>query len=332
MTARPLLPLAAAALLAAGLLAACGGSGPREAASPAASQFTFTDDRGERVSLPRRPRRVAAYEAPAAALWYLGIKPVAIFGSPSLTASPLLEGVDVTGVESLGEVYGEVNLERLAALAPDLIVTAFNPRDPGLLWGFKDADQQRKAQAIAPIVAIDGTRDPTAVIERFRELAGALGADVDAPALRAARERFDAAVAQLRAATAAKPGLRAVALGGFGEELYFAKPAAFPALRQFQQWGLDLAEPAGGANPFWEVTSWEEADRYPADLILYDTRAGALPLEELERKPTWRQLPAVRAGQLVAWQGQEDWSYQLYARDVERLAAAVRQARAGLVP
>jgi len=332
--------------LTAALLAACGAQ--RDAPSTADPQgvaastgatavsgeqegpWAFTDDRGVEVSLESRPRRVVAYETAASALWYLGIDPVGIFAVSPLAENPQLSGVDLSGIEPVGEVYGEINMERLAALRPDLIVTAFDPGEPEVASGFADVGQQEQAQAIAPIVAIDGTKSPTVVIGRFEELAEALGADLNTPELAAARDRFDEAVEELRAAVASKPGLRALAIGAY-DQLYFAKPAAFPALRQYQQWGLDLVEP-GGDNRFWDIVSFELADKYPADLILYDNRPVSLSLGDLAKIPTWRTLPAVEAGQLVGWEGHENWSFQLYAEDIELIAEAVKRADPDIVP
>jgi len=74
--------------------------------------------------------RIAAYTAPGAALLSFGIRPVAVFGNVPLV-DPLLEGLDLTGVESGGETYGEVNLEKLLVLGVELIVTAFDPNQDG---------------------------------------------------------------------------------------------------------------------------------------------------------------------------------------------------------
>lgn len=332
-TTRRGVAVGAIALVLGALVLAAFAGGTRATAAPATTEsgqaWTFRDDRGVRVSLDSRPLRIVAYETAASALWYLGIKPVGIFGSTSLTTSPLLEGVDTRGITSLGKVYGEINLEKLAALKPDLIVTAYSPKfNP--LWGFKDAKQQKTVQAFAPIVAINGIRLPTQVIGRYEALARSLGASLRTTKYVAARRSFNAAVAQLRVATKAKPGLLALAVGAYGDQLYFAKPVDFPALRQYRQWGLKMVVP-GGKDAFWEIVSFEQADKYPADLILYDTRAGALGPKELAKKPAWNLNPAVKAGQLVPWQGQEDWSYQLYTKDIKTLTRAVKRANPNLV-
>ena len=43
--------------------------------------------------------------------------------------------------------------------------------------------------------------------------------------------------------------------------------------------------------------SWENAGKFTADLILLDNRSTALQPKDLAAKPTWAQLPAVKAGQ-----------------------------------
>ena len=325
------------ALLLGALVLTAVGSGASAATSGGTSadaRWKFTDDRGNVVNRPSRPVRIVAYETTAAALFHLGIKPVAIFGSSAtpLSKSSLLAGVNTKGIVSLGATYGEINLERLAALKPDLIVTAFNPTFQPL-WGFKDAAQQKKVAGFAPIVAINGIRAPTTVIGRFKDLARALGANLKAPRLVAAQARFTAAVKDLRAATAAKPGLTALALGVYGDgKVYFAKPPDAPALRQYRQWGLRMVVP-GGSGSFWEIVSLEQIDKYPADLILWDNRPFALTPEKIgEATPTWKLLPAVKAGQLVPWQAQESWSYQVYSQQIRTLANAIKRANANVVP
>lgn len=77
--------------------------------------------------------------------------------------------------------------------------------------------------------------------------------------------------------------------------------------------------------------SFEQANKYPADLILYDTNPGAMTLDELDKVPTWRGLPAVKAGQLVEWQAIEDWNYPQYTKDIRRVIDGVRTANPRLV-
>lgn len=165
-----------AAAAAAGLLTACGSDATSNLAVPAAGPWTFTDDRGVEVTRPSRPSRIVTNDQAGAALTSLGIRPVGMFSSAPMDQNSILQGVDVAGIASLGEVYGEINVEKLAALAPELVVVPFDPRQDGPPLGFVDGPVQDQVQAIAPIAAIDGIKDPAQVLARFAELAAALGA------------------------------------------------------------------------------------------------------------------------------------------------------------
>nr|PZN41440.1 MAG: ABC transporter substrate-binding protein [Bacillota bacterium] len=343
---------AVALLLTAVALSACGpgaappaGTGPSpvgasEADGPSPSAPTgadtepwrFTDDRGVTVTLPRRPVRIVAQSTAAAALWDLGIRPVAVFGPqrrPDGSKEPEIGNVDLSAVESLGEQWGELDLEKLAALRPDLIVTTMY--QPPSLWYIPD-EVREKVEAIAPTVAIHVAGRPiTEVIDRFEELARALGADLSAPQVAAARQRFEQASASLREAIAAKPGLKAMFAGASLETLWVAVPSWYPDLLYFQQLGLDIVVPEQ-TDQFYEALSWEQALKYPADLILYDRRSYVVPPEELARKvPTWNQHPAVKAGQVGPWYATAAFSREGFAAIMEELAATIRQARADVV-
>ncbi|MCF6470147.1 hypothetical protein FAF44_17340 [Nonomuraea sp. MG754425] len=98
--------------------------------------------------------------------------------------------------------------------------------------------------------------------------------------------------------------------------------------------GLNIVSPErptereGG---FWEVLSWENADRYQAGVILVDARSQSMKIEETAAKPTWARLPAVRAGQLYPWHAAERYSYLGYAEVMEELVAELGRSRADVV-
>jgi iron complex transport system substrate-binding protein len=56
-------------------------------ASSGAGEWTYTDVLGKTVTLPARPVRIAANLVTAAALWDLGIRPVAVFELDRVSAS-----------------------------------------------------------------------------------------------------------------------------------------------------------------------------------------------------------------------------------------------------
>ncbi len=81
---------------------------PRARRYRAAGPWTFTDDRGVEVTRPSRPSRIATNDKAGAALTSLGVRPVGIFSSARMDQNPILNGVDVAGIQSLGDVYGEI--------------------------------------------------------------------------------------------------------------------------------------------------------------------------------------------------------------------------------
>lgn len=319
------------AVVASVLLGSCSSSSDMPSGSSSASPsgpWTFIDDRHEAVEVESTPLRIVAQEDAAAALWHLGITPVGIIGGAPIDDNPQLEGVDVTNIESVGEVWGEINLEKLVALQPDLIVTTFY--NPTPLWGFANEKQQKTAEAIAPIVALDANLPATQLIGRFEDLASSLGADMESPELVAARKRFDAAFEDLRQVVQDKKGLTVLALAGYPEELYIAVPDWYQDLQDYERMGMDIVVP-DTADPYWETLSWEQADKYPADVLMYDARSYSLGPEKLAEFPTWTQLPAVKAGQIVPWRLGTSTSYQLFAEHIEELTVALKNADPSVV-
>jgi iron complex transport system substrate-binding protein len=324
-------------------LAACGDDDDDGAAATTeAAAWTFVDDRGTEITLDAPPERIVAYENAAGALIPLGITPVGVFGSSVPADSPQLEGLDVTGVESVGSVYGEVNFEAVAELEPDLIVTLYDPEQTGPAFGFLDNGEEL-AEAIAPVLVIDGgsKADAEPTIERFIELAEAMGGDLDDAAIDASRQRFDDAVAALRSTVEANPGVEVVAMAPYaGDLVYFARPQHFASLRLFRDAGVELAEPEGDpgdqttdfAQYFYDPVSFELAGKYPADLYLLGNNVGVMGADDVAADPAFAQLPAVEAGRFVEWRMIDAYSYDRFAGDVEALTAAIAAADASLVP
>ena len=92
------------------------------------------------------------------------------------------EGRDLSEVAIVGSTYGEIDLEALAAAAPDIIVTTIYPADSSgeiaedaVGYGFNDLAQQEQVAEIAPIVTIAYRGSAADVIERVVDLAESLG-------------------------------------------------------------------------------------------------------------------------------------------------------------
>ncbi|GAB3796029.1 ABC transporter substrate-binding protein [Micromonospora zhanjiangensis] len=320
---------ATVALLATGCGNRGGATGP--SSSGGGGPWSFTDDRGEKVSLGGRPTRVVAFTGVAAALVDFGLDEqiVGVFGETKRTdgtVDPQAGDLDVRGVQVLGNVWGEFSVEKYAALRPDLLVT--HMYDPGALWYVPD-ESKSKILPLAPSVAITTARVPmTRPIERYAELARSLGADLSAKKVTDARARFDAAAESVRQAVRANPGIKVLASSGSPDLFYVSNPKVSTDLMYFAELGVDVVLPDKLATgDYFEALSWENAGKFRADLILLDNRGTALQPRDLAAKPTWAQLPAVRAGQVTPWDAVPRFSYAGAAPLLEKLAAAIRTAR-----
>lgn len=321
-------PFLLALLLA--LAAACSGSSnATDDAAPTSGGteegWSFTDDHGTTIDLDATPEVVVAEVSMAGALWDLGYEVDATFGQrelPDGTTDPL--GLaDPEAFPSLGDVYGEVNLEELQRLQPDLIVTG--SYEEGAYWGIDDeiVDDVEKIAPIAAITIPDKTLPEMA--GRVAELGEALGVDLDDPQVTAAKAAYEEAEAALRDALAAKPDLTFMAASGTPETLYIAVPSGYADLETYQELGMQLVEPDTDEQ-YWEDLSWENADTYSADVILGDSRGGSVE-QILEQIPAAaRELLGATPERLARWEVTLAPGYANLARILDDLRAVVEAA------
>ncbi|MER7989078.1 ABC transporter substrate-binding protein [Streptomyces noursei] len=314
------------------LLAACGGNGASGGwtGGGGGGPWSFTDDRGRQVALPDRPHRIVAFTGTAAALHDFGIDDqiVGVFGPTTLAngdPDPQAGDLDVRKVTVIGNGYDQFNVEKYAGLSPDLLVT--NMYEPGALWYVPD-DSKDKITKLAKTVALTASRKPLdQIIARYGELAAALGADLKAKKVTDAKARFERAAARLRKAAAAHR-VKVLACSGSADLCYAANPGISADLRYFASLGVDLIVPdhldKGG---YFESLSWENADTYPADVLLLDNRTATLQPKDLAAKPSWNELPAVKAGQLTPWSSEPRFSHAGAAPLMEQLAQAIERAK-----
>ncbi|HEY6565955.1 MAG TPA: ABC transporter substrate-binding protein [Actinomycetota bacterium] len=299
------------------------------AGSASEGPWTFTDDRPVTVTHDAVPQRIIAYEEDAATLMELGIRPIAIFGSGPLEDNVFLEGQDLTGIESVGEVWGEIDIEKVASLAPDLIVNSYwASTQSGGGWGFATKKQLETLEAIAPVVQFESGTSAIGTTKRYLELAQALGADIEAPEVASQRQAYDDAVARLEAAVEANPGISVLAVAAIpSDQVYIADPSTFPDLVDLATSGVELMAPDTIDDGAWEYLSWEEATKYQPDLLMVDRRPSAPTFQDLLKVPTWTKLRAVEAGQLIPWKVPSVESFQLQADRIDALAEAIEGAR-----
>lgn len=329
LSRRGLLAAGGAAGLSA-LLAACGsedsGSGSGDSKGDG---WSFTDGRKKKVSLKAVPDRIVAYTGTAAALHDYGVgdKIVGVFGptkkkngKPDVIAGDL----DISKVEIIGNAFGEFDLEKYAKARPQLLVTNMYVKDA--LWYVPDESKQ-KILKLAPAVALTTAQvSMLEPIQQFAKLAESLGADLKAKSVTEAKARFEKASERLR--KAAKGGVRVMAAAAAPDLFYVSDPNANADLKYFKDLGVDFVVPEKlSKQGFFEELSWENADKYKADVIILDSRTQSLQPPALKSKPSWGELPAVKADQVGGWMAEPRFSYAGAAPLVEDLAKLIEKAK-----
>ncbi|MFI9549440.1 ABC transporter substrate-binding protein [Streptomyces sp. NPDC052016] len=321
------------------VLAACGdddakssGSESSANASAKAGPWTFKDDRGTTVKLDKIPANIVAFTGVAAALYDYGIQVKGVFGPTKTTdGKPDVQAgdMDITKVEILGNVWDEFNVEKYAALAPDVLIsTMFD--GAGTLWYVPEASKDKIAK-LAPSVGVSVyDRQITAPLERMWELAESLGADMTAAEVTDAKKRFETAATRLRAAAKAKPDIKVMA-GSAADQLFYVSGTNLSIdLEYFKALGVNFVEPPESAKKegggWYESLSWENVDKYKADIIMMDDRSSTIQPADIT-KPTWKQLPAVKAGQVIARSPEPILSYDKCVPLLENLAEALENAK-----
>ncbi|MGW1678334.1 ABC transporter substrate-binding protein [Saccharopolyspora sp. NPDC002376] len=317
---------AAALALATGLLAGCGSNAPGERGGGA---WSYTDDRGTVVNVDHRPERIVAQVSAAGALNDFGVPIAGTFGPlvrDDGSTEPEAGSVDPSKVTDVtGAGYGEVNLERVASLKPDLLVSGKYAEYPGL-WHLVQ-DQEDAVKKIVPTLGVQqsGIALPEA-IGKYKELARALGSDVDSAKVKADEDAFDAASQRLRdiGARMRAENKTILAVGGTKEEYFVVVPERNPDLDYYvKELGLPITTPknpdvTGGG--YFERLSWENANAYPGDIMLWDARSASMKPEQMKENPVFAAHPAAAANRFAEWDAVAPMSYASYAKIMNKLA------------
>ncbi|MER5931251.1 ABC transporter substrate-binding protein [Streptomyces sp. NPDC002054] len=318
---------AGSALCLGAVLVGCGSG----SADDKGGAWSFKDDRGQTASTKGTPKNVVAYVGTAAALHDFGVEVKGVFG-PTKTADGKADvqagSLDVNKVEILGNTFGEFNIEKYAALKPDLLVS--NVWEKDVLW-YVPEESKDKIGKLAPSVGLFAGPDTTLpkAIARNAELAEALGADLKTKKTTDAKARFEKASERLRQAAKANPGIKVLIGSGDPDHFYVSVPDKSADTKYFKELGVEFVEPQNpDAAGFFEPLSWENAGKYQADLIILDNRTGTLQDKDLRAgKPTWAGLPAVKANQVAPRVTEPVFSYEACAKLIEDLAATLEKAK-----
>lgn len=285
-------------------------------ASPESAEWTFTDDKDVTVTLPSRPEVLVMDVNAAAPLWDFGIRPDALFGWNVLADGSLGDAggnIEPEGVTIVGDVNETIRLEELIAIDTDLLVTlTWLPDEPDEYWSL-DAEANidiSQIRRIAPVVAISASGRADENTSRFAELAAALGADLESPELVIAGAEYKDAIAAFGKVISSKSNLTALFFAPVPDQVYVANPDDWADLNLYQEMGMNIVKPDVAEGEFWESMSHEQALKYPSDVIFYSTRNEAFGIDEIKESPSWRNHPAVKAGQIFGWNQDFIQSYQ----------------------
>lgn len=308
--------------------AGCGGSG--SGGSEAASgPWSFTDGSGKTVELDSRPTRIIAHAYSAAALMEFGIKPIAVYADGPIADDVGLQNVDFTGIEVLGEEWGKIDVEKAAALDPDLIVADYWPVEKA--YSGMESGVEAKSKKIGELAPVVGSAQGDSIVdlvEGYEKLAESLGADVSSGDAAAAKASFEDARDAFEDAAKAKPGLTALAISPYEDKYAMAVPKYAPELLDLQRWGLDVIDPAkpDPEFPYWQTLSFENADSVQPDLLLFDDRNYPTNYETLEKQPIASSIKAFAAGAYTTWPAYWLHTYGDYAEQLTKLTKAIESA------
>jgi len=302
-------------------------SAPAE--TTAASGWSFTDGSGKTVELDEVPTRIIAHAHAAAALLEFGIKPIAVYADAPIKDDVGLQNVDFSGIEVIGEEWGIIDVEKAAALKPDLIVGDWWPVEKAYS-GMEDGveEKSKKIGELAPVVGSAQGGSIVTLIEGYEQLAASLGADVASGKGAQAKADFEAARDAFSAAAKAKPGLTALAISPYDDKYAIAVPEYAPELLDFRAWGLDVVVPEKPDPdfPYWQSLSFENADQYQPDLLLFDDRNYPGNYETLEKQPIGKSIKAFAAGSHTTWPAYWLHTYTDYAQQLTKLTEAIEKA------
>ncbi|MEW2076693.1 ABC transporter substrate-binding protein [Streptomyces sp. NPDC012403] len=321
------------------VLTACGDddakSGGTDATGSGAAKsgpWSFKDDRGTTVKLDKVPTNIVAFTGVAAALYDYGVEVKGVFGPTRTTdgkADVQAGDMDVSKLTIFGNKFDSFNVEQYAAFQPEVLIsTTFD--DAGTLWYVPEASKDKIAK-LAPSVAVSVyDRQMPEPLQRMAELAESLGADMKATKVVEAKKKFEAAAERLRKAAKARPEIRVLA-GSAAQDVFYVSGSNFSVdLEYFKALGVNLVEPSEEAKKatggWFETLSWENVDKYPADVIIMDDRASTIQPADIT-EATWKELPAVKAGQVIARSPEPILSYDKCTPLLDNLAEAIEKAK-----
>ncbi|MEV0845184.1 iron-siderophore ABC transporter substrate-binding protein [Streptomyces sp. NPDC049954] len=329
--------LAAALLALAALATACGssgsagedgadasekGGGPAQEASAGPAKDHVVDTAMGPVHVPARPRRVVVLDtAELDSAITLGVTPVgAVKAGAASDFLDYLPKSEVTGIKNVGEIASP-NLEAVAALKPDLILTS----------EVRDGARYEQLKAIAPTVMTENTGYPWK--QNFRVHAQALGRTAEAKRVESA---YADKVAKVRTRIGGAKKAAAVSVNvvrfveGADIRIYGDRTYIGTILKD-----VGLGRPpivAKAKDGFSYDVSPERIDLADADVIFHATYGDARKSRATQVLDSglWKKLPAYKNHRVTAVDD-ELWlqgiGYTAADKILDELETGVRKAK-----
>ncbi|MCK1794863.1 ABC transporter substrate-binding protein [Streptomyces sp. XM4193] len=298
------------ALLAATACSTANSAGPGGSSDGATR--TFKADNGK-VEIPEKPERVVATGYAVPALIEADASLVGISGFRR--SLPMMSAQDRKTYDGLkkiaGETAAETNYEAIASVKPDLIVVGV----PAPVLGELDME---RLESIAPVVAVGPTL-PNAWRKQSERQSDAVGRTENFAGNRTAYEK--------QAARLAEKYEKALDGKDFGHLGAYAEGGKGTFQREFAgSWGTNIAEDVGvhyygevrkklgGSRDTSEYPAIEEltASFEDADAITYTVDQHGRPAKSVEyvlKSTLWKNLPAVKAGEVYPLRHTEATTY-----------------------
>ncbi|NGO70543.1 ABC transporter substrate-binding protein [Streptomyces boncukensis] len=271
-------------------LAACGSDGDSGSdGGDKGGKHTVRTANGP-VEVPDSPRRVVVLDtAELDSAITLGVKPVgATTAQPGKPFLSYLPEDEVKGIENVG-VIGQPNLEKVASLKPDLILTS----------KVRDAKRYDELKKIAPTVMTETTGYPWK--QNFQVHADALGKKAEAKQVLADYKAHTAKVTKALggAEKASKTEASVIRFQEGSDTRIYGKKAYIATLLDDVGLGRPaVADQAKDYDGLAMDVSPEQVDKGDADVVFYTSYGDTQKSGEKKavKSPLWKNMRAVKNG------------------------------------